>query len=74
MLKITIELIPHGDKSKSKVIGTGYVTNDGTGDKSYGNYKAVFYRTRAEQHSTVKNFVRRNSAWNLLMVALNNRE
>jgi len=76
MLKITIELVPHGDKDKAKVIGTGYIINDGTGNKSLGNYRAVFRRTRGMvKNSTIKEFTRKQrSAWDLLMLALNNRQ
>lgn len=80
MLKITIELMPFGYKStgKSKIIGTGFITNDGTGNEGFGNYRAVFRRTRGVQrgvqNSTVKNFARKQrSAWDLLMLALSNR-
>lgn len=86
MLKITIELLPHGfaNEDKAKIISTGFITNDGTGNERLGNYKATFHNSKldqlkeaikANQHSTVKSFARkRHSAWDLLMLALNNRQ
>lgn len=75
MLRITIELIPHGNIKKARIIGTGFIANDGTGNEGFGNYKAVFRRIKSEQHCTVKKFARkRHSAWDLLMLALNNRQ
>lgn len=74
MIRVTIELLPGGDERKAKVLGTGFIANDGTGTEKRGNYRASFLRQRAHQISTVKNFARKSrTAWDLLMEALNNR-
>ncbi len=39
MIKITIELWPHGNEKKKKIIGIGTIVNDGTGNHEVGNYK-----------------------------------
>lgn len=38
MLRITIQLIPRGDESKVRTIGTMEIANDGTGTPDLGNY------------------------------------
>lgn len=38
MIKITVELCPFGDESKSKVIGLAKIWNTGTGNKTIGEY------------------------------------
>ncbi len=38
MIRVTVELLPGGDESKVKHLGTAYITNDGTGDFDTGNY------------------------------------
>lgn len=38
MLRITIELVPHGDESRKRAIGYAEIRNDGTGDRQTGNY------------------------------------
>lgn len=42
MLVLKIELWPHGDRKRSKVIATGIIVNDGTGDLKTGNYDCIF--------------------------------
>ncbi len=38
MLRITIELLPKGRLDKARHLGTGYISNDGTGAGGIGNY------------------------------------
>jgi hypothetical protein len=38
MLRVTIELVPHGVESMKRTIATARIVNDGTGDHSIGNY------------------------------------
>lgn len=69
MIKITIELWPHGDKTKSKIIGTAWIHNTGTGDIKRGNYEAVIYTTRNRPWRTVDivGFARKSrNVWYLL--------
>lgn len=39
MLRITIELVPHGDESRIEKLGVCMIANDATGDQTTGNYK-----------------------------------
>ena len=38
MLRVTIEVIPKGDESKRRHLGTVEIANDGTGNSHIGNY------------------------------------
>ena len=37
-LRVTIELIPHGDESRKRKVAVVNITNDGTGTHLIGNY------------------------------------
>jgi len=37
-LRITIELIPHGDESRKEIVAIVEADNDGTGTQAAGNY------------------------------------
>ena len=37
-LQVTIDIIPHGDKSKRRRLATIDIVNDGTGDRYVGRY------------------------------------
>lgn len=75
MIRITIEMIPHGDLSKIRHIATGYISNDASGNLGNGNYKVVLHRCGGSdavwKKGEVKNFPRqKRSAWYLLHRAL----
>lgn len=38
MLIITVELVPHGNLSKKRLLARALIANDGTGDEQTGNY------------------------------------
>ena len=61
MLRITVELLPGGDESRKKHLGTATITNDGTGDEHRGNYVA----TRVARFDR-----KRRGPWDLLFLAL----
>jgi hypothetical protein len=42
MIKITIELYPHGDEERKFIIGEGTIINDMTGTINSGNYRYEF--------------------------------
>ena len=54
MIKITIELWPYGDSTKSKTIAEGIIYNDGTGTHEIGNYKSEFYNGARGELTTSK--------------------
>ncbi len=81
MLRVTIELVPHGDESRSRVIGIGQIANDGTGNMqigNYGNYEVVLFKSPEYSKSPgtwkkgqVKQFDRKRlGPWDLLFRAL----
>jgi len=68
MLRVTIELVPFGDETRARVIGTGKIWNDGTSDERpiYGNYEGVIdgRKIRVEGHE------RSHGVWALLLACL----
>ena len=45
MLRCTIELVPHGDESRKRIIGLVEIANKGTGTLAVGNYGVVLKKT-----------------------------
>lgn len=41
MLRVTVELFPHGVVREGKTISQFFIINDGTGNHLWGNYKVV---------------------------------
>lgn len=70
MIKITVELCPHGDEKNSEVIGLAKIWNDTTGSKSSGNYGyKIFKRGTSSiwRMGEIKNFPRKSlTGWDLL--------
>lgn len=68
MLRVTVELIPHGI-GEPVHLGTAYVVNTGNGTLSRGNYEAVFSTKagRIWKECIVADFPRKKLlAWDLL--------
>ncbi len=75
MIRIIVELLPKGDESRKRHLGTAEIINDGTGTRTEGNYCVrlskwglpnVTWRT-----GTVVGFPRLQlGPWDLLMCAL----
>lgn len=42
MIRVTVELVPHGFEEMSDTIATAQITNDGTGTLDFGNYNCWF--------------------------------
>lgn len=75
MLRITVELLPKGDASRSRHLGTAYITNDGSGDTQHGNYTVVLSKwdkpSAVWREGRVEGFPRRSrGSWDLLFRAL----
>lgn len=57
MLKVTIELVPHGIESMSEVLDTIFISNDGTAiatgpnEGGFGNYEVHDNETLAHLHT-----------------------
>lgn len=78
MLRITIELLPHGLEENKKILGIAEIINDLTGDEESGNYKVKIWnlndktgRLQLWKKGSVKNFLRQKlTVWHLLSRAL----
>ena len=74
MLRVTIELVPHGDESRAKRIGEMIIANDSTGSYERGNYKAVIdadqWTGDGIKHANLQNWDRRNNVWGLIETLL----
>lgn len=60
MLKVTVEYIPFGDRSKAEVIAEMEIVNNCTGTKESGNYTftAILRKGLTKITGEVKNFKR----------------
>lgn len=69
MLRLTLTLVPHGDKSAAREIGTLEVENDLTGTEVLGNYRV---RMRGNRHidGELREVARTCSPWWLVAMAL----
>jgi len=77
MIRITVELLPHGDASRAKVLGTARIWNTLQGTTTQGVYKTEFLGETGEvwRQGEVHEFPRqRLLAWDLLAQALNQVE
>ncbi len=77
MLRITIELVPHGVESRKRVLGQAIIANDGTGTHDTGNYNVRLMKwgpgERAWKRGRVVGFPRlKLGPWDLLFCALRN--
>jgi len=75
MLRITVELLPLGDESRARHLGTATIVNDGAGAKDIGNYIVRLSKwgrpNDAWKTGTVKGFRRLSRGpWDLLYLAL----
>lgn len=75
MIKVWIELWPHGSEERKELIGLIDIINDGTGTKNTGNYITRMYRKGSIETVTrrgeVKNFARLSrNVYDLLLLSL----
>jgi len=65
MLRVKIELVPHGDESRAKTIGEMVIANDSTGTYENGNYQAVIapdsWSGEPMCHANLQNWDRKQS-------------
>lgn len=68
MIRITVEMIPHGDESKKRPLAMMEIANDGTGDDTTGNYCAVMVAEYTSgRKGSVTQFNRQTqSVWSLV--------
>lgn len=72
MLRITVELLPHGDKHKRKIIGTGEIYNIGTDSNNNASYNCIFMEHDKEHSFTskVNKYPRKKGFWTLIEESL----
>lgn len=76
MLRITVELLPGGDKARARHMGTATISLKGVSEQgTVGAYEATFSKwgrpSEAWKHSTVASFRRKTRGpWDLLYLAL----
>jgi hypothetical protein len=71
VIRVTVELVPHGDESRARVLARGTITNDGTGTFQRGNYRFWLSQSgrvnATSREGEVKDFPRRaKNVWHLL--------
>jgi hypothetical protein len=70
MIRITVEMIPHGDETQKSLLGFMEIANDGTGGEMLGNYTGVFhseYTSSSGRKGRVEGFHRQTqSVWSLV--------
>jgi hypothetical protein len=69
MIRVTVELVPHGREEHKRVLGRMVIANDGSGSPTAGNYEAAATgkAPRVWKNATVRGFPRKRLlAWDLL--------
>lgn len=68
MIRVTIEIVPHGVESRKRTLATMEIANDGTGSSDLGNYVGTLnaeYQT--DRPGYVRGFQRhKQSVWSLV--------
>ena len=76
MIRVTMELLPGGDDTKAKHLGSALIDNDASEGELRGDYKVVIYAgwdsgKRVWKKGEVKGFARKRlGPWDLLYQAL----
>lgn len=68
MIRVTVELLPHGDETRKRTIGLMEIANDGTGDVETGHYRGKLIAEYTDgRPGRIENFRRqRQSVWSLI--------
>ncbi len=75
MIRVTIQMIPRGDETKARHMGTVEIANEGTGNSEMGNYKVRCSKMTKPSHTwktgAIKGFNRKTRGpHDLLLLAL----
>lgn len=76
MLRVTIDLIPHGDERRKRIVATMEIANDLTGDEIAGNYKYRLWEAGRGAYSPTQNdgrilnHIRNSSVFTLIRMVL----
>jgi len=76
MIRVTVELVPHGDEKCARILCRGVIANDGSGTLLRGNYRFSLSQqgrpTVPSREGEVKDFPRLSkNVWHLLHRVLN---
>ena len=67
MLRVTIELLPHGLEEGKRTLGVMEIANDATGGEYVGNYDATLTAEYGKRKGRIRGFHRQTqSAWSLV--------
>jgi len=67
MIKITVELLPHGNEANKRLLGVMLIANDTTGTATVGNYIGAMESEYGERAGVVRGFNRKTqSVWSLV--------
>lgn len=76
MLRVTVELIPHGNEARRQTVATMEIANDLTGDEIAGNYKYRLWEAERGAYAPmtkdgrILNQIRNSSVFTLLRAVL----
>jgi len=68
MIRIKIELVPHGNEALTETLGKILIINDGSGNKEMGNYNYMLFDGKGEMiyKGQYKKFPRALGFWRLI--------
>jgi hypothetical protein len=58
MIRVTIEILPSGDETRKRHVGTVEIANDGTGSAEVGNYSIRLTKFSGPTQTWLKGAVR----------------
>lgn len=72
MIRVTVEVLPHGREADKYTLGEANIINDGTGTSTRGNYKYLLtHKGRKYRSGEIKRFPRLSkNVWVLLLRCL----
>ena len=79
MLRVTVELIPHGNELLKEILGEITIINSGTGTEEKGNYyiRAFDVESGLGKEGYINSYERKRLFWNLLeevLRVINNKD
>jgi hypothetical protein len=70
MIRVTVELLPHGTETGKRTLGVLLIANEGTGSEDIGNYEGSLlaeYTVHGPRTAWVTGFARKKqSVWTLV--------
>jgi hypothetical protein len=67
MIRVTVELLPHGSEENKRILGVMLIANDSTGSATVGNYVGSMTTEYGQRSGHVTGFARKaQSVWSLI--------